>query len=816
MFEFARLTRTIGLSLGLAAGAAGLGAVAALRRPLPRTAGKLSLNGLEAQATVRRDRWGIPHLRAASNDDLFAALGFVHAQDRLWQMELNRRTGHGQLAELFGPLALSSDQFMRTLGFTRLARRELDHLDDETRAPLAAYVRGVNAFLEQSRRQLPIEYNLLGIQPRPWELIDLLVWPKVMSLSLAANWMGELFAARLAELVGPERAAALDADYPANARVTMPTQLGEAALRMASEAARFNGVSSAPQGSNAWVVAGSRSANGRPLLADDPHLGLAIPAIWYVAHLEGGDYHVAGATFPGFPGVVIGHNRQIAWGVTNAMTDTQDLYIEQIHPNDPDLYRWQDGWRQIETIREEIVVKGQKAVTLHDVRLTHHGPIIDEVSGPAASPLRHLSDPATPLALALRWTTLEPRPHTARSIFRINRAHDWASFRAALHDWDVAPQNFVYADQHGNIGYTLAGLHPVRVAGHDGRTPVPGWDGAYEWLGCIPTDELPTQFNPAEGMIVTANHRLVGSDHPLAEQLPGEYANPYRAERIAALLAATPTHDARSFAHIHNDVRSLPGLALARLVTELTPTEPLEQAARDLLVAWDGNLTADSAAGAVYASLRYQLLRLAYHEIEPLGLAQAGLGAFAAIPANRFLEHTLPELIARIEVAPLPQRPDPWLGHGQTWHAILSEALRRASTELHEQLGPNPAHWSYGKVHSLTLRHALGSAPALAPLFNRGPWPMGGDLDTVNQQYVPRHTAAGPRYNAPSYRQIFDPGDWDSARISIPTGQSGHPASQHYADMAAIWRAGGYVPLLWSDEAIARHTVATLILEPRS
>ncbi len=820
MTDRSRLARTLGLTVGLAAGAAGLGAVAALRRQLPRVAGRQPLPGLSAQAEVRRDRWGIPHIYAASNTDLFAALGYTHAQDRLWQMELNRRTGHGQLAEIFGPVALSSDRFVRTLGFGRIARREVDLLDDELHAIISAYVRGVNACLEASRGRLPLEFRILGFQPRPWEPADLLVWPKIMALTLSGNWTSELFNSKIIAAVGAERAAAIAPRYPGAAvvsvapEVELPPHLGEGALRLAAEAAPFTGESGAPQGSNGWAVAGTRTSSGRPLLAEDPHLGLTMPGLWYLVHLEGGDFKTAGVSLPGTCGVIIGHNERIAWGQTNTMTDNQDLYIERFHPEDPDCYEWRGEWREVTTLREEIVVKGQKEVVLVDVRLTHHGPIIDEIAGPEGSPFRR-SAPATPhQALALRWTALDPSPALSRAVLRINRARDWGEFRAALEDWDVPPQNFVYADVDGHIGYVVGGKLPVRARG-DGQTPVPGWDGEHEWQGFIPSDALPASFDPPGGIVVTANNRIVGTNHPYHDAIQGEWANPYRAERILALLQANEHHDTRSFARIQNDLHSLPGLQLARLVARLEPTEPLEQAARDQLAAWDGELTAASVAGAIYDAVRYHLLREVYAKLGELIGAQGGLGAFGALPSNVYLERALPVVLARAEAATDLAQPDPWLGGERTWGAVLAAALRHAVAELRARLGPDPARWSYGRVHSLTLRHPLGSVPALAPIFNRGPWPTGGDVDTVNQNYVPRQTAAGPVYNAPSYRQILDPGDWDAARVIIPAGQSGHPVSRYYSDMAATWRAGGYCPLLWSREAVERNTSTVLTLEPQ-
>jgi penicillin amidase len=815
MFNYARLARTVGLAMGVAAGVTGVGAMVALRRPLPRIAGRLPLPGLQARAEVRRDHWGVPHIYAQTNADLFAAAGYVHAQDRLWQMELNRRTAHGQLAEIFGPVALSSDRFTRTLGFSRVARREVELLDEHTREIVEAYVGGVNAWLAANRGRLPLEFSVLGFRPRPWEPADILVWPKIMSLTLSGNWMSELLHAQIVARVGAERAAELMPRYPDEAPITVPAGvnftkgMGGDALQIATEAARFTGDSSGPQGSNGWVVGGSRSASGRPLLGEDPHLGIGLPGLWYAIHLDGGDYKAAGVSIPGTCGVIIGHNQRIAWGQTNTMTDNQDIYVERFHPEDPLRYEFRGEWRQAELVQEEIVVKGQQEPVRLDVRITRHGPVIDEVAAPEVSLLRRPKE-----ALALRWTALDPSPALTRSVLRVNRAANWDEFRAALGDWDVPPQNFVYADVDGHFGYALGGRLPLRAPGHDGQLPVPGWDGEHEWQGFIPNEALPAALDPPDALAVTANNRIAAADHPYHDQIHGEWANPYRAQRIEELIRATPQHDARSFARIQNDWRSLPGLRLARLVARLSLNEPLERAAQGALAAWEGDLTADSAAGALYDSLRYHLMRVVFAELGELIGARGGVGAFGGLPSNSFLERWMPGVLERAEAAEL-ERPDDWLGAERTWAGVLHEALRRAVGELRQKLGPNLAVWRYGRVHTLTLRHTLGGVAALARIFNRGPWPMGGDIDTVSQQYAPRETAAGYYYNAPSYREIFDPGDWDTARVALPGGQSGHPASRHYADLGAAWRSSGYFPLLWSREAVERNTTAVLTLEPQ-
>lgn len=819
MIEFSRIGRAIGLTIGAAAALAGVGTVAALRRPLPRTSGRVTLRGLGAKAEVRRDRWGVPHISAATTSDLFTALGYVHAQDRLWQMELNRRTGHGRLAEIFGPIALSSDQFIRTLGFSRIAREEAELLDEPTRAVIDAYLRGINSFVEEQRGRLPLEFTILGFQPRPWEPADIMVWAKMMALNLSANWTNELFNARIVAALGAERAAELTPHYPEDGLITVPSgvrydpQIGEAALRLAADAAPFTGDSDAPQGSNAWAVSGARTASGKPLLSGDPHLGLALPGIWYTAHLHSPDYHAIGATMPGTCGVVIGHNDRIAWSVTNAMTDNQDLFIERFHPEDRLRYAYQNEWRQAKLVREEISVKGQSAPTVVEVRVTHHGPIIDDIAGPIGADGKQPAARSAPHeALSLRWTALDSHPSLHRSVLALARAQTWDEFRAALADWDVPPQNFVYADTAGTIGYQLAGRLPIRPGG-DGQLPVPGWTGEHEWQGCIPFDELPSHHNPPDGAVVTANNRIADEGHITHGRIQGEWWPPYRADRIRQLIEATPQHDVRSFAQIQNDLHALPGARLAQIIADLPLEDGLERRARDLLATWDGKLSADSVGGAIYDTLRYHLVRGVYAELDALPGTAAGMGAFGSIPANSYLERAFPNVLSRLAAAQAPDRADPWLGGERTWNEVLREALARAVADL-RKLGSDPARWSYGRYHTLTLRHPLGGVPALAPIFNRGPWPTGGDGDTVNMGYLPRDTAAGPSYTGPSYRQILDLSDWDAARSILPAGQSGHPASPHYSSMADAWRAGGYHPLLWTREAIERHTAGVLTLEP--
>lgn len=815
MPSLAKFGKVAGIALGAAAGLAGVGAFAALRRPLPSRSGTLTVPGLHTPVKVIRDSWGVPHIYADNAPDLFMAQGYVHAQDRLWQMELHRRIGHGRLAEIFGAIAVDSDRLLRVLGLGRAARREAELLDGELHMAINAYVRGVNAYLARHASRLPIEFTILRLRPQPWAPADVLVWSKVMALNLSRNWILEALRARIVATVGIERAQMLEPAYAADHPLTIPAgahyrpDLAADALGLTAAAAPFIGPSDSGQGSNSWVVGGARTASGRPILANDPHLEIQIPSLWYENHLSGGDYHVTGVSIPGSPGVVIGHNERIAWGATNGENDVQDLYIERFDQLDPTRYEFRGEWLRADVAREEITVRGQHAPVVEEVRITRHGPIITPLIR-AANQQNTTTAPATASdgeALALRWTALEPG-RVIDAILAINRAHDWESFRTALADWDVPTTNFTYADVEGHIGYTLAGRLPMRAQG-DGRLPAPGWTGEHEWNGYIPPADLPHVLDPDESFVVTANNRITGPDY--AHPLPSEWLSGYRAARIRELIEQTPHHDAASFARMHSDVRSLPGIELAALTERLPAMHVTAQHARNVLAAWDGELKPESAGATIYARLREKLLTTAYAEItEPLGMI-TGQGMFATWPGRGYLLRALPQLIRR-----LTAREEGWLPPGRTWDDVLSTAWEAAIAELRTEFGDDVQTWRYGRFHTLKLRHPLGAIPALARIFNRGPFPTGGDNDTVHMGYLPREFAGSPYYIGPSYRQICDTSDWDRSRSMHATGQSGQPGSRHYTDFIQPWLNVEYHPMLWTRARVEQAAASRLTLAPAS
>jgi penicillin G amidase len=770
------------VALGLlAVGGAGTGA-ALVWRSFPTINGRLTVPGLGAPVEVIRDRWGVPHVYARSAHDLFFAQGYVHAQDRLWQMDFTRRVPSGRLSELFGEITLPSDRFLRTIGMRRAAEEERAHLDAESLAALSAYAGGVNAWIAQHRSRLPIEFALLRYQPEPWSATDTLVFGKLFAWTLGGNWKYQLLRAQLIARFGPEGVRALLPPYPAGAPVIVPAGTRFDAWR----AAALQRLLGAPgplsgTGSNSWVLSGSRTATGRPLLANDPHLESQMPSTWYEMHLVGGPFDVTGATLPGVPGVIIGHNAHIAWGVTNAGPDVQDLYIERFDPAGPTRYLYRGRWDPVTVIREEIRVRGRRDPVVVPVRLTRHGPIInDVVDGLGAF-------------LALRWTALEPGTITA-AVLRLDRARTWDEFREALRLWTGPSQNFVYADRAGTIGYQLPGRIPVRAHG-DGLIPVPGWTGEHEWTGMIPFERLPSARNPSGGSLVTANNRIVTDGY--AYVLSHEVDPGFRAARIEALLAPLRRATVAEMQAIQQDLLSLPGRETVRALDGARVAgEPAAGLLAELR-GWDGSLRPESGPAAIYEAFRIALAQQIFKE---------ALGADLYKP---YIER--PEAWQPVVLQLLRDRSSRWWG-ARGRDAVVADALREAGDLLTRRLGPDRSRWTWGRLHTTAFVHPLGRIGALAWIFNAGAPPTGGDLFTVNNGGFSRDTFA--QIIVASYRQVIDLQDWDRSVAIHTTGQSGLPFHRHYRDFVPLWATGGYHPLLFSKPRIQQESEGTLTLTP--
>ncbi|WP_157518583.1 penicillin acylase family protein [Herbidospora mongoliensis] len=816
---FRILTTVLVLAL-VAAGAV----VWVVRASFPQVDGELRLPGLAKPVTVLRDEHGVPQIYADTAADLFAAQGYVHAQDRFWEMDFRRKTTAGRLSEIFGDSTLEIDKVVRTLGWRRVAEQEINLLTPEAKAGLDSYASGVNAWMKANDgfAARSLEYAVLKLtnadyEPEPWTPVDSLAWLKAMAWDLRSNLDDEIERSVDAATVPRERVDELFPSYPYDLHKPIVTtggvsdgeftsgegdQATAAADALKRVSATLNAVPSLlgsegdPKGigSNSWVVSGRFTDTGKPLLANDPHLGPKMPSIWYQAGLhcrtlsDACPYDVSGFTFSGLPGVVIGHNRTIAWGFTNLAPDVADLYLERVREN---TYEISGTWAPLETRTERIEVAGGQPVDL-TVRTTRHGPIVSDVFAPV--------DPLTSggVEVALRWTALDPGM-TGNAIFMLGRATDWDEFRKAAAQFEVPSQNLVYADTSGNIGYQAPGKIPVRSGG-DGKWPAEGWSGAQEWTGFIPFDELPMAFNPEEGFIATANNAAVGPDY--THFLTDDWAYGYRSQRIRdrltqAIAVGKITKNVMS--DIHQDTFN--GLAPI-LVPHLAK---LGGADSGLFTGWDFGQEKDSAPAAYFNAVWRNLLTLTFHD--ELGEDQRPGGN------DRWWE-----VVRKL----LDDHSNAWWDDVRTPKAeqrddILRAALDAASKELRERLGDDPKSWAWGDLHTLELTNETFGTSGIAPiewLFNRGPYPLAGGKDAVD---ATGWDAASGTYEVnwvPSMRMVADMADLDASTWVNLTGASGHAFNGHYADQADLWAEGRTTPWPFTEAAVREAATDELTLTP--
>jgi penicillin G amidase len=793
-------------------------------RPLPRLDGSVSIAGLQKDVTVERDGWGVPHIRASSVEDMAEAQGYVMAQDRLWQMDLLRRVARGQLSEVLGSATLSVDKQFRTLGFGRTAERDVAQMEPSQRAIIEAYARGINLFIDQHRNQLPIEFSLLKYQPQRWTPSDSLVIVGYMYETLTNTWQDELDRDKVTKKVGWEVArdlfspeAAMDHFVVGDPDVaddgSQRSHLdsgdeddddddddmsGDDVLKASADfqnrdssseffpdlnsafAASIRGYLAESQrdirrglGSNNWVISGSHTATGKPLLANDTHLELSVPPIWYEVHLTAPSWNVKGFALPGAPGVVIGHNDKIAWGFTNNGADVQDLYIETFNPAATDEYRVNKKWQKAQIFDEVIRVKNQPDERLRIV-VTRHGPIV-----------RREADKA----YALRWTATEPGG-LANSYMMLGKAQNWEEFRnIAKRAWGPA-QNIVYADVKGNIGYIMPARVPIRKKGH-GEVPVPGDTDDYEWTGYIPFDQLPQALNPNSGLIVTANARVLGPAYK--PYLTDRWEEPYRTARIYDLLH--DKHDLRpaDMLKVQTDTYSYPHVFLADQLTAAAksnaPKDPRTKNLIDTLKDWNGIAEADSSEVSFLAATRRAALTLI---LEPYLADQTTLYEWRT---TTFLQKILTD------------RPPKWLPPAyKTYDALLVDAADRAVAKLAEDArSPRVQDWQWRRFNSLDMLHPIGREGMLKRLFSITNKPQSGTGYSVR---------AATKHHGPAMRFIANVGNWDESILLIPAGQSGQLGSSHYSDQFSYWFEGNPIYQPFTDAAEAKTRKHTLTLKP--
>jgi penicillin amidase len=776
-------------------------------RVLPQTDGSVSsLQGLQAEVRIERDALGIPTIKASSREDAMFGLGFVHAQDRLWQLEIHRRTGSGRLAEAFGEPALESDRFLRALGVRRAAALQWAQSSPQTRAAITAYTAGINAFIEQGLRARPPEFVLLGLPVEKWAPEDTLAWATMMAWDLGANWSSELLRMRLALKLPVQRINELLPPYPGDQ--PLPTadyatlfrglkvdgRLGQSALNAAPE----SGVEGA--GSNNWVLSGAHTETGQPMLANDPHLKLSAPALWYFARLDAPGFKVAGATMPGLPIVVLGQNEHVAWGFTNTAPDVQDLYLERIKADDAQQYQTPDGWAGFETFNEVIKVKGHVDVPIV-VRRTRHGPVISDAGLPVTQGLTGAAKKPD-YALAMRWTALDADSGTIDVGIAFNAAKSVDEFIAASSHYLAPMQNMVVADQAGHIGMVAAGRVPLRKPENDlrGLVPAPGWDARYDWSGLLDPALTPREVDPPRGWIATSNQKIHAADYPYF--LTSEWVPPYRQQRIEQLLTAKPKHSLQSLREIQGDQLSLAAKRLLPFIRQAESPHPLAAAAQQELATFDGTMSADRAAPLILWAWTRQLTQAVFADEIGADLYRRQLG-------SRSFREALEGVLERGDAWWCDDKSTPAT---ETCEQQINVAFTRALDELTKQHGGDIAHWKWGAAHQARSEHRpFSRVPMLAKWFELRT-PVGGDTYTVNASRVNlRSDPASELYldeHGPSLRALYDVGDPAKSRFMHSSGQSGVFFSPLYRNFVEPWAKVQDVPV-WGGAA--EHT---LLLQP--
>jgi len=801
-----------------------------VRRAFPDVDGEVAIAGLESNVDVIRDTMGVPHIYASNPRDLFAAQGYVHAQERFWQMDFWRHISSGRLSEMFGESQVETDTFLRTLGWHEIAEAQYATSPPEVRAILDAYSDGVNAYLStQSPADLSFEYTVLELTnhaytPEPWSPVDTLRWGIAMAWELRGNMDSEIERAMLLGSLSEAQVAQLFPPYPseinpyiiaaadnqAAAEAPSAASLRSVpALRSALSSAQRNmdllavlGISDpeAGIGSNSWVVSGEHTDTGAPILANDPHLAIQMPSIWFQNGLHCTDvtracpFDVAGFSFAGTPGVTIGHNANIAWGVTNLGPDVQDLYVEKVNPDDPNQYEVNGEWIDMTVNEETIEVAGGDPVTV-EVKTTRHGPIISGTYESLDDFGKSGVDTPQPYAIALRWTALDSNPSSVQTFLSLDTAANWDQFRTALESFAVPAQNFIYADTFGNIGYQAPGFVPIRASG-DGTFPVPGWTDDYEWTGFIPFDELPRSYNPESGYIVTANNAVVDDTYPY--HITYDWNHGYRARRIVDLVGSNSGISLSQHGSIQFDSFSLNA---QRLVPHLmVPDTPLSV----VFGTWDLGNQADSAGAAAFNAVWARLLEYTFHDDLPEDYWPDGGGRWYTVVGGM-----------------LDDPGDPFWDDRNTDEvedrdAIIAQALAAGYDDVVERFGDNPENWRWGEMHLSTFRNQTIGDSGIAVIedrVNRGPYATSGGRDLVNATGWTAYEGFETDW-LPSMRMLVDLGDLSRSLTTHTTGQSGHTDHPHYDDMIPLWLSGAYSPMNWTREQIEADEEATQELVP--
>ncbi len=783
------------------------------------------LEGLDGVVEVFFDRYGIPHIEAKSERDIARVIGYLQASYRLWQMDLARRMATGRLAEVFGEDLLSADTFYRVIGLNRFAKRAPSEMDPATVALIQAYADGINAWLKENKR-FPFEFRVLGYKMEPWRVEDTIAIARYMGWELSANYMVELLRYALIAERGEEIGWALfprhrdsgpyivppsEVKYSRGAPRKIPQVpfkrytglnsafVGELLARSRTAHSAASAFASVPVASNNWAVSGSRSESGKPLLANDPHLDLNLPSVWWEAHIKAGDLEVVGVMFPGTPQIVLGHNRYIAWAATTTLTDVQDLYIERVNPDNPSQYLYNGSYEKFRVYTEEIFYRSEGGMKVKQIEVleSRHGPIINSIAD-------FLPEDAPPLAL--RWTGWEiSNELKGFSIF--THARSWDEFKEAFRYYKVPVQNWVYADVEGNIGYIAGGLTPIRL-NHGGSLPVPGDDPRYEWAGFVPTDELPQLFNPKQGFVATANNKVVPPEYPYPYS--DTYIPPYRASRINELLGEKEKFSLDDMERIQLDTYSKQGERIAPYFVRACqkrgyPQDSLKGKACGVLGEWRFDTGVDSTAALIFYEAYRQSFAFTFKdEMSP--------EIFEAFRENFEAYNTFDNLIEEGSVFFDNRETEV----RETRDNALTAGFEKAVEVSEERFGKQIEKWRWGRVHTVLFDHPFGQASGIMRgLLSLGPYPLAGSRETINNGYYSYFNEPFSVKGGPSLRHLVDMADVEGARMVITTGQSERRLSPHHQDQVSLWVGGEYRPMLMSWEKIRGLSEKHLTFLPR-
>ena len=761
-------------------------------RAMPAYSGAEKLPGLSAQVRVWRDAYGVPHIFAASMDDAARALGYLHASERLFQMEIQRRVGQGRIAEIQGADLLGVDKYLRTLGFYREAESSFSALSPWAQRRLTAYADGVNAFLDSHKDALPPEFLLAGDRPEPWKPADLLVWGKLLSLQLSHNYRQEALRAHLRQKLGADEAGWLFPAMSPDSPITTKPVIEDRHAAEESVGDRIGDLIGLRRGaSNEWVVAGSRTTTGKPILANDPHLELGAPILWYLVRIVTPAGAVRGATVPGEPIVLLGQNDNIAWGFTTADTDAQQLFIETVDPGDPTKYLTPDGPKPFDMREETIHVKDGADVKLN-VRTTRHGPVLSDVSADLAG----IAEPGKVVALA--FTGLGDRDTTAEAMMRLDAARNWGEFLEAMKLYQTPTQNIVYADQFGDIGFFSPGLVPLRKSG-DGLTPADGASGAFDWTGMIPFDQLPELHNPEIGFAFNANNANVSDDHqpPFGQ----DWEENFRARRIQELFDTIDKHSLETSAAMQADHLSLAAKDFQPFIARIKPADERARQAQALLMSWDAVMDKDRVEPLIFTAF----LRSLHHNLlqEKTGMKLEDMGPFAATT-----------LIALMRDHPswcdAAGKPDP------DCSGALGQALDDGLALLVKRNGADMSQWRWGAEHQALLRHKVYSHVPLLDRMSDLSVASSGGFYTLDRGGGFETPADKPfaRTHGPGFRGLYDLSDPTKSRFMITTGESGHIFSRHYGDFVPLWNDVKSITLAGSEDDLKKAGAEELTLSP--